>query len=71
MRDKIKELIEVRKLTKLEIIMEIEGMNKVQLVGMSENELSDFNLSLAVLEKEYEIFTLVIQDLEELLSNYL
>lgn len=59
MRDKIKELIEIRKLTKLEILMEIKGMKKVNQI--------DFNLSLAVLEKEYEIFTLVIQDLEELL----
>jgi len=67
MIDKIKELIEIRKLTKLEILMEIQELNKVQLQGMSEKEINDFNISLAVLEKEYEIFTLVIQDLEELL----
>jgi len=64
MEDKIKELIEIRKLTKLEIFTEIQELNKVQLTEMSDN---DFNISLAVLEKEYEIFTLVIQDLEELL----
>lgn len=67
MRDKIKELIEIRKLTKLEILMEIEGMNKVNQAGMSSQELCDFNLSLAVLEREYSNFTLFIQDLEELL----
>lgn len=67
MRDKIQELIEIRQLTKLEIFMELEGMKKVNKEGMSEQELCDFNLSLAILEKEYEIFTLYIQDLEDLL----
>lgn len=67
MRDKIKELIEIRKLTKLEIFTELQELNKVQLTGMSEKEINNFNISLSVLEKEYETFTLVIQDLEELL----
>lgn len=67
MEDKIKELIQIRKLTNLEIFTEIQELNKVQLAGMSEKELNDFNISLAVLEREYNNFTLMIQDLEDLL----